>query len=143
MKKNYADIGLGDSTLQIHYLRGGTGAPLILLHPSPLSASWLQPQCRALIGQFDCIAPDTPGYGGSDPLPEQPLNLQPYVLAVASFLDALGLDRTLFYGSATGAQIAIEFAKTFPDRCDGLLLENVAFLTTASVSRSSKTTSLT
>ncbi|EED31068.1 hypothetical protein NOR53_2607 [gamma proteobacterium NOR5-3] len=75
-----------------------------------------------------CIAWDTPGYGYSDSLPKawSKQDLSPYVDALRSFIICLDLDRPLIYGSATGAQIAIEFAKQHPTLCSGLLLENLA-----------------
>ena len=42
-----------------------------------------------------------------------------------SFIKALGLSKPVIYGSATGAQIAIEYARKNPQHIRGLLLENV------------------
>ncbi len=128
MRRGYASLQGPDDGWQIHYREAGHGSPLLLLHPSPLSSAALLPQLQILAPLARCIAWDTPGYGASDPLPQswQQDSLTPYVAAVSGFLDALGLDQALIYGSATGAQIAIEFSKTHPERCSGLLLENVA-----------------
>lgn len=83
--------------------------------------------------RFDCIAVDTPGYGLSDPLPESwnDTDLTPYLRALAALMDQLHIAKSFLYGSATGAQIALEFAKAQPERCAGLLLENVALFTEA------------
>lgn len=132
MRRAYADIADRGSSWQIHYRESGRGTPLVLLHPSPLSSLALTPQVQSLSDSFRCIAWDTPGYGYSDPLPETAADdrsLAPYVTALLGFLDALGLDRPLIYGSATGAQIAIEFSRAHPQRCAGLLLENAALFT--------------
>ena len=77
------------------------------------------------------LAPDTPGYGASDPLPEPGDDLAPYVAWLESFVDALGLDSFLLYGSATGAQIAIEFAHAHPGRLKHLVLDNAVHFTDA------------
>lgn len=124
----------GDATLQIHFHESGSGTPLVLLHPSPLSFNALSMQIDTLSPQFRCLAWDAPGYGGSDPLPAAALavpSLTPYVDALHGFIDALGLRAPLIYGSATGAQIAIEFARRHPGRCRGLLLDNAALFTEA------------
>ncbi|WP_085758723.1 alpha/beta fold hydrolase [Oceanicoccus sagamiensis] len=46
--------------------------------------------------------------------------------ALAQFIDALKLQQPLIYGSATGAQIGIEFAKAYPEKLSALVLENAA-----------------
>jgi pimeloyl-ACP methyl ester carboxylesterase len=75
------------------------------------------------------IAPDTPGYGASDPLPTSEEGLEPYVEWLAHFIQSQGLKSTGLYGSATGAQIAIEFARTHPEMTDFLVLDNAVHFT--------------
>ena len=126
---------------QTHYRRAGasTGAPLILLHPSPLSSGWMEPVMVALHHEVDTIAPDTPGYGASDPLPGPAANpggngwqsgptgdLASYTRWLHDFVLALGFRRVGLYGSATGAQIAIEFARAYPEATRFAVLDNVA-----------------
>ena len=128
MRRAYADLSGSDGPWQIHYRESGSGPALVMLHPSPLSSAFLAPQMELLGEWMRCIAWDTPGYGYSDPLPpcfNRDRSLTPYVESLLQFLDSLDLDRSFIYGSATGAQIAIAFAGTFPRRCSGLLLENV------------------
>ncbi len=129
ISRHYATLGLG----QTHYRRGGSGRPLMLLHASPMSSESMLPLMNELIGNADIIAPDTPGYGGSDSLPEEALNscpdLTPYVTWLSGFIDSLGLATIGLYGTATGAQIAIEFARRYPDKLDYLILDNAAHFT--------------
>lgn len=70
------------------------------------------------------IAPDTAGYGNSDPLLKPSKDLSAYIDWLKGFLDALHLERVVLYGSATGAQIAIEFARLYPQRVRHLLADN-------------------
>ncbi len=79
------------------------------------------------------IAPDTPGYGESDGLPIGfgDATLRPYVDTLRHLVDALGVDSFAVYGSATGAQIAIELAKAMPDRISGVVLDNAAHFSDA------------
>ena len=127
---------------QTHYRRAGTGEPLILLHPSPLSSSWMEPVMAALQRMVDTIAPDTPGYGASDPLPGPATDpgtnerqsgstddLTPYTQWLHEFILTLGFRQVGLYGSATGAQIAIEFARAYPEATRFLVLDNVAHFT--------------
>lgn len=131
MRRAYATLPGPEGDWQIHYREAGSGPPALLLHPSPLSSAFLEPLAEELGRQWHCLALDTPGYGHSDPLPTAwaEHGLRPYLRALEQFLDALAIERAFLYGSATGAQIAIEFAKTHPQRCRGLLLENVAVFT--------------
>ncbi|MFT7287674.1 MAG: pimeloyl-ACP methyl ester carboxylesterase [Halieaceae bacterium] len=129
MKRAYANIDGPDAKWQIHYRSAGHGTALVMLHPSPLSGAALVPQIELLAPLARCIAWDAPGYGASDPLPpafDEDTGLEPYVSSLKAFLEALGIEQALLYGSATGAQIAIEFAKAHHQHCAGLLLENVA-----------------
>jgi pimeloyl-ACP methyl ester carboxylesterase len=125
ISKAYATLQLGDRPVQTHYRTAGAGAPLVMLHPSPMSSAFLAPVIESVEEFATVIAPDTPGYGQSDPLPEPPEDLAAYVDWLRRLLDVLGVRRSGVYGSATGAQIAIEFARAHPDRVDYLLLENV------------------
>ncbi len=69
---------------------------------------------------FTLIAPDTPGYGVSDPLPAPEdgrlFELSDFAHALAKFADSIGLDRFGVYGHHTGAMIAAEFARLYSDR---------------------------
>jgi pimeloyl-ACP methyl ester carboxylesterase len=110
---------------QIHYRRAGAGPPLILLHPSPNSSARLIPAMEAMAGDFTCIAPDTPGYGLSDDLAKDPAELWAYADLLGRTLDALGIGAAAIYGSATGGQIAVQFARKYPVRVPLLMLDNV------------------
>jgi len=126
IKKYYADQIQG----QTHYRRSGSGRPMVLLHASPMSSELMVPLIEVLAKRADVIAPDTPGYGQSNQLPKYLLDstddLMPYVEWLRNFLDALGLDKIGLYGTATGAQIGIEFARTYPEKLDFLILDNAA-----------------
>ena len=106
-----ARLAVGGDVLDIHYRVAGSGPPLFLLHPSPLSSAFMEPLMRRLAGRVTAIAPDTPGFGDSDPIAGNVPDLAPYVEAMIGLRSALGLDKVAVYGSATGAQIAIEWAK--------------------------------
>ncbi len=129
IKKYYADVLSG----QTHYRRAGEGKPVVLLHASPMSSQLMEPMMQSLVGHADVIAPDTPGYGQSDPLPAEMLetsdDLSPYVEWLKALFDSLGLEKAALYGTATGAQIAIEFARTYPERLELVILDNAAHFT--------------
>ncbi|WP_166424524.1 alpha/beta hydrolase [Paraglaciecola sp. 20A4] len=134
--KHYVTLG-SDKPWQIHYRsQGQEKLPvIILLHASPMSSAIMLPIMNALSDSFRVIALDTPGYGQSDPLPQNDVviaqtpstSLQPYVQALNEFINALELEQPIIYGSATGAQIAIEYAKAHPNTIKGMVLENAAW----------------
>jgi len=75
---------------------------------------------QAWADTFTLIAPDTPGYGLSDPLSRQVegshFTLSDFAHALAGFADAIGLHQFGVYGHHTGAMIAAEFARLYPKR---------------------------
>lgn len=131
IRKSSARVAFGQGTLDLHYRVAGHGPPLFLLHPSPLSSAFMEPLMQRLAGRATLVAPDTPGFGESDAIGAETLGLDPYVNAMIALRRALGLDQVAVYGSATGAQIAIEWAKADPDGVVGVVLDNAASFTEA------------
>ncbi len=133
IRKYYTQLRSDNGEWQIHYRdtvsNPGNARPIILLHPSPLSSAFMEPLLKLLAPYTRAIAWDTPGYGFSDKLPSFSGDLTAYVDALAQFIDVLGLEQPIVYGSATGAQIGIEFAKAYPDKLSALVLENAASFT--------------
>ena len=126
VRRSSARVRLDGTALDIHYRLAGAGPPLFVLHPSPLSSAFMEPLMRRLAGAATLIAPDTPGFGASDPLPGPIDDLGPCVRAMEALRMALGLEAVGVYGSATGAQIAVEWAKAAPDALSGVMLDNAA-----------------
>ena len=103
--------------------RAGSGPPVMLLHESPVSSAAFVPLIGSLAERFTVIAPDTPGYGGSDPLALHRPQIPDYADALKEVVDALGLERAAVFGRHTGAAIAIEFANLYPERVSGVVLD--------------------
>ncbi len=118
---------------QVHGRMLGHGAPLVLLHPSPLSSVFMAPQQVALATRWRTVALDTPGYGQSDPLPVPAESLTPYAHTLLAALDNLGIERFALFGSATGAQIALVIARQTPERVTRLVLDNCGHFDDADV----------
>ena len=126
ISRGYANVGTDDAPQLMHYYACGVGPALLLLHPSPASAESYLPILEALGKHATAIAIDTPGYGHSDRPDRMPANLSPYVDALDRFCEQLNIGEAIVYGSATGAQIALEFSKRYPDRCASTILDNCA-----------------
>ena len=126
IRRATARVRVDGAELDLHYRVAGIGPPLFALHPSPLDSGFLAPLMVRLADRATVIAPDTPGFGDSDPLPGPVQDLAPCVRAMSALREALGLERVAVYGSATGAQIAVEWAKAAPDALGGVMLDNAA-----------------
>ena len=120
-------VRVGDR--EVHYRRVGTGAPFVLFHSSPQSAGFVIPGLLPLAADWSLIGLDTPGYGGSDPLPMVAPSAADYADASVAAMDALGIARAPIYGTHTGAHIAMELAIRHPERVAGLVLDGVSFNT--------------
>ena len=133
VRQSSARLVLGGRAVTLHYRVAGQGPPLFLLHPSPFSSAFMVPLMQRLGHRATLIAPDTPGFGASDPIVDDDpaAGLAPYVQAMVALRRALGLDRIAVYGSATGAQIAVEWAKADARAVRGLVLDNAASFTDA------------
>ena len=99
---------------QVHYRRAGDGPALVLLHQSPQSSLEYVPLMKEWGRHFTVIAPDTPGYGSSDPAEGDNLTMADFADCVAEFIRALGISRTGLYGFHTGAAMAVETAVRHP-----------------------------
>jgi pimeloyl-ACP methyl ester carboxylesterase len=108
---------------QIHVRVCGSGAPVVLLHASPLSSTSLVGLIQLLSERYCVLAPDTPGYGLSDPLPVAAEAIGDYLPTFKRLFEKLGLSKFALYGVATGAQLAIEYSKKFPAQIELMLLD--------------------
>jgi pimeloyl-ACP methyl ester carboxylesterase len=97
------------------FARTGAGPPLLLLHGLGLSRRSWEPVLPALAEDFDVIAVDLPGFGGSPPVPAG-IEPAPAVLAavVAGLLDELGLPAPHVVGNSLGGWVALELARLRP-----------------------------
>lgn len=125
IRRAYCDIDGG----QIHYRYSGDAAktPLLFLHQSPSSSMMYAPVMQALGGDYWLLAPDTPGFGQSDPLAE-PASVSGYASAIRQFLKAMNIDHALVFGHHTGASVAVQLAYDNPGLVMALALSGPTLL---------------
>jgi pimeloyl-ACP methyl ester carboxylesterase len=111
---------------RVHLFRGGAGEPLLFLHAGGGAGAWLDFH-RRLAGSFDVIAPDHPGFGGSDEFAEVEA-IDDLVFHYLDVMDALGLERPNVVGASFGGWIAAELAVAAPHRIGSLVLLSPAGL---------------
>lgn len=117
MKRGYADSPYG----QVHYVTAGSGTPVVLIGPSKRSSRVHAELIALLAKQYLVLAPDTLGFGNSDPLPAG-ATFDMLAEGVLSCLDAIGQRRAHFYGLHTGNKIAAAIASRWPERVGKLVL---------------------
>jgi pimeloyl-ACP methyl ester carboxylesterase len=104
---------------QIHYRivqpASSRKTPLLCLHPSPISGivydHWLVEMGQDRLA----VAPDTPGYGGSD-TPPAPVQIGDFADAMIAFMDHMQMPVVDLMGYHTGSLTSVELARRHPGR---------------------------
>ncbi len=113
--------------LDIHYLTGGQGDPLVVIHGGSEGAqAWAK--TMAELSQNNTIyVPDLPGFGLS-----QAMDGDYYIPELVEFVDRfsrnLGLESFHLMGHSLGGGIALQYALKFPNKVEKLVLVNSMFL---------------
>ena len=115
----YGDMDL--SNTRLHYVRAGTGAPLIIV-PATVSLirQWL-PLTQFMGQRFNAHFFELPGHGGSSPYPEKfKSEFVPHT--VEEFADNLGYDRFNLMGFSFGGLLALRTLEHLQDRIEKVIL---------------------
>lgn len=100
-------------------------APVLCLHMTPYSGRVY----RELLEQFEpdraALAPDTPGYGASDPPGHAP-SIEDYAACMAALVEDVGEGPVDILGYHTGSSIAVEIARMRPELVRSIALISVA-----------------
>ena len=116
--------------LRVHYLRGGAGGTLLLLHGWPEWSHVWRPVMSRLMDRFDLIAPDFRGFGDSQKTSMGPAkDATPDGLATdtLSLVDGLGVGRFGIVAHDVGSFVAQVIARRAPERVAGLFFFNCAY----------------
>lgn len=125
-RKGYSDSPFG----QVHWrIWGGESAAgqrdLYCLHPAPFSGLAFQNLAPLLAQGRRVIAPDYPGYGGSDAHSLEP-SIDDYALAMGAVIaDVSGHSAVDVLGFHTGCLVAAELGRQLPDQVRGVCLIDV------------------
>lgn len=119
-RRAYVDGRWGQLHLRVAH-GGAPGVPLLMLHQTPKNAWLFEPLFPFLSPRRTVIAPDTPGYGGSD-RPETPAEIADFaaeMLALMGKLEGEGIapgGPFDLLGYHTGSALAAALARLAPDR---------------------------
>lgn len=125
IRRGYVDLAYG----QVHYRQGGAAdAPLlVLLHQTPSSSAMYEPLMTALATRYRVIAPDTPGFGQSDPLPSA-FSIAAAAAALGAAVRQLHKGPAFWFGHHTGAALALQLAHDQPHQVVRLALSGPCLL---------------
>jgi pimeloyl-ACP methyl ester carboxylesterase len=125
-------VRIGDR--HVHYRYAGQGPALLLLHQSPQNSRMWLSMIERFAGRYTVIAPDTPGFGYSDPLPGEP-GIDDFARATLEFADALGLQKFALFGMHTGGLIGMHTGWIAPQRLSALIVDGYALFNDAERAR--------
>jgi 3-oxoadipate enol-lactonase len=100
----------------ISYDNVGSGDAVLFIHGHPFNRTMWAPQMQSLRWRYRAIAPDLRGYGQSSLGSGTVNTLESIASDLARLLDHLQVARACIVGLSMGGQIAMEFARAFPDR---------------------------
>jgi pimeloyl-ACP methyl ester carboxylesterase len=80
--------------------------------------------------ELHVVAPDTPGFGGTDPLPER-ASVARYAEVLLEALRGLAIEKCVLFGHHSGASIAAAIAHLMPAFVDRLMLSGPPYLSKA------------
>lgn len=84
--------------------QAGSGPSVLFLHGLGGNRHSFDHQFDALAHLYHCVAWDTPGYGGSEPLPE--MNFATLAACVDNLIDHLGIEPYAVVGHSMGGMVA-------------------------------------
>jgi len=119
--------------ITLHYQEAGAGEPLILLHGNGENGEYFRHQIVYFSKKYRVIAVDTRGHGQS-PRGTAPFTIQQFAGDLKDFMDQLEISRAVLLGFSDGANIAMKFALSYPERVKALIL-NGGNLNAAGVKR--------
>jgi len=113
----------------VHLRMGGRGPTILALHDSPRSGLLHEPLIQALRADFTVVAPDTPGYGASAPLPApegRDYDIGDFADALIRLIEVAGLAPVAVYAFHTSSKIALEAARRVPQLFSHVLTDGLS-----------------
>lgn len=108
--------------LDIAYLEGGAGEPLILVHGFGADKDNFTRVASHLTAHYRVISLDLPGFGESSKPADADYTIDKQAERVHAFAQALGIERAHFGGSSMGGAIITAYALKYPKETTSLWL---------------------
>ena len=107
--------------IELHYIKKGAGAPLLLLHGNGESGDYFVHQVDEFARYFAVYAVDTRGHGQS-PRGTAPFTISQFADDLLGFMNGQGIEKAHILGFSDGGNIALTFALRHPERVGRLVL---------------------
>lgn len=107
--------------ISLHYIKKGSGTPLLLLHGNGESGGYFAHQMDEFAQSFTVYAVDTRGHGQS-PRGTAPFTISQFADDLLDFMDGQGIETADILGFSDGGNIALTFALRHPERVGRLVL---------------------
>jgi pimeloyl-ACP methyl ester carboxylesterase len=121
---NTVDQFLERAGARLRWRLAGAGPAVVLLHGWALDLEYWDSLVALLAPRFTVLAFDRCGFGLSAGQPDVHRNVDD----LDALLDAAAMPRAVLIGMSQGARLAIHFARLFPARTRGLLLDGAPAL---------------
>jgi len=109
--------------MNIHYRVQGKGDQvLLLLHGTGASLHTWEGWVSVMQDSFTVVTLDLPAFGLTGPHPDGDYSMEAYVAFLDEFIDKIKLDRFSICGNSLGGGIAWNYAATYPERVEGMVL---------------------
>lgn len=109
--------------IDLHYVRGGAGDLVVLLHGWPQTWYEWHGIMPALSEDYTVVAPDLRGGGDSDkPVTEVGYSKRVLAEDIHALVGELGFDRAIVVGHDIGMMVAYAYAALHPDEVRGLVM---------------------
>ena len=119
------DLKIGER--KAHYLKAGSGCPVVLLHGGASDSNDWAETIPALSQHYSLYAPDMLGYGQTD-RDKPSYYLSEFVDFTLDFIQKLGLDSISLVGHSLGGRVCLEIALQHPEKVRKLvLIDTVGF----------------
>jgi pimeloyl-ACP methyl ester carboxylesterase len=116
----------GTQTLEngtkLHYVRGGTGDPVVLVHGFTDTSRMWRPILPLLAKDYTVITPDLPGLGGSSALPDGKYDMKTVAQNLHALVKILGFPRIRLVGHDIGMMAVYAYAAQYPQEVQKLVL---------------------
>jgi len=116
--------------IRLHYVREGSGMPVVLLHGWPEFWYAFHKLIPLLEGDCEVIAPDLRGFGQSEKpagAASASYRLEDHVDDLLGLLDHLDIEKAVIVSHDVGSSIAQAVARAHPERVRGLFFFNILY----------------
>ncbi|WIX80226.1 alpha/beta hydrolase [Amycolatopsis carbonis] len=121
LESSMAQVG----DLRMHYLRGGDGPPVFLVHGWPQTSHCWHRVAGPLAETHTVIAPDLRGYGRTDK-PRGGYDKRTMATDLAQLAEQLGFDRLAVVGHDRGGRVGHRWALDRPEQVERLAVLDIA-----------------